>query len=204
MAFLEEMMVVASRPDANRLRMVNAFVKLLGEADYDDVSVQDICKACGMSRQTFYRHFSSKHEIASWFWDLIASVYILKVGVEYDWHESFLLNFEAAQPYFPFFVKASAGHALDGVRAHASALRKEVLLRTLEEGLGVEITPQLAFEAGFFCAAEALVRFDALEQEGLVTPEQRAAALTACVPSGLRRVVDEGVAARRVANGLPL
>ena len=40
-----------------------ALLKLLEKKDYDEISVADIVKECGFSRQNFYKNFSNKDEL---------------------------------------------------------------------------------------------------------------------------------------------
>ena len=40
-----------------------ALIKLLDKKDYDEISVSDIVKECGFSRQNFYKNFSNKDEL---------------------------------------------------------------------------------------------------------------------------------------------
>lgn len=205
MAFLEEMLVVAQRSDVNRYRITHALIACSREKGYKNVSVGDICRSCDLSRQTFYRYFTSKHDIAPWFWDKLAERYVMRVGVEYTWHESFLENFRAADPYFPFFEDAAALGSFespDSLLSHTVSLRKRVLTDILTDVIKTKITPELAFEIDFFCSAESRIPFTDMEKRGLATPEQKAEAVVACIPQNLRRLIDEHVLSERKRNGI--
>lgn len=47
----------------NRLKIIEAYIELLGNMSFQQISVTDICKQAGVARKTLYRHFSSKEEI---------------------------------------------------------------------------------------------------------------------------------------------
>lgn len=200
MALLEEMLVVAQRSDVNKYRIAHALISCSKEKGYKNTSVGDICRACGLSRQTFYRHFTSKHDVAPWLWDKLAEQYVMNVGSKYTWYESFLENFKAADPYFSFFEDAASSdpsESIDSLRAHTASYRKNFLTDILVNSAKVKMTPELAFEVDFFCRAEARIPFTTLERDGLVTPEQKAEAVTACIPQNLRRIIDEHVLSSR-------
>lgn len=55
--------------NSTRELMRRAFVDLLEEVPYEKISVIDIAKQTGVSRQTFYVHFTSKKELALSFLD---------------------------------------------------------------------------------------------------------------------------------------
>ena len=46
-----------------KLRVYNAFLQLLDETGYDGITATDIIKRSGVARSTFYRHFSSVHDV---------------------------------------------------------------------------------------------------------------------------------------------
>lgn len=46
-----------------KLRVYNAFLQLLDETGYDGITATDIIKRSGIARSTFYRHFSSVHDV---------------------------------------------------------------------------------------------------------------------------------------------
>lgn len=41
----------------------DSFIKLLTEKPFDDITVTELCEAAGMSRITFYTHYSDKYEL---------------------------------------------------------------------------------------------------------------------------------------------
>ncbi len=47
----------------SREMIVRAFQKLLGEADYKEITLTEIADHAGLSRMTLHRHFKSKEEI---------------------------------------------------------------------------------------------------------------------------------------------
>lgn len=47
----------------NRQKIIQAYIELLGEMSFQQISVTDICKQAKVARKTLYGHFSSKEEI---------------------------------------------------------------------------------------------------------------------------------------------
>ncbi len=46
---------------------------LFREKDYESVTINDICKACGITKSTFYYHVKSKQDIIVHYYDLIVN-----------------------------------------------------------------------------------------------------------------------------------
>lgn len=55
-----------------------------------DLSVSDICRKAGISRQTFYRYFDSKYDVLYWWMFFCDSFYVDKIGIDYSWEEAYL------------------------------------------------------------------------------------------------------------------
>jgi len=44
------------------------FERLLQNRDFSQITIADILSECGISRSTFYRHFTDKYELLSWYY----------------------------------------------------------------------------------------------------------------------------------------
>lgn len=53
--------------------IADTFIKLCGAHSAKEVTVTEIIKTCGISRQTFYNHFKDKYDIIEYVFDRIAS-----------------------------------------------------------------------------------------------------------------------------------
>lgn len=49
--------------DTNRKHIENALLKLMKKHEYERISITDICKEAGVSRTTFYHHFSKADDV---------------------------------------------------------------------------------------------------------------------------------------------
>ncbi len=57
---------MATRTDQkrkNRLKIINAYLELLGQKAFRDITIADICTQASVARKTLYSHFASKDEI---------------------------------------------------------------------------------------------------------------------------------------------
>lgn len=50
---------------ATRTKILKTSIRLINERGYEQVTVDDICMACGVSKGAFYHHFKSKLDIIS-------------------------------------------------------------------------------------------------------------------------------------------
>lgn len=45
----------------------DAFIRLLSQKNFDQITVQEICEEAMVRRTTFYQHFEDKHDFLGWF-----------------------------------------------------------------------------------------------------------------------------------------
>lgn len=51
--------------------MATALLELMNEKDYNKIYIGEISKRAGVDRSSYYRHFKSKEDIISFFFDVI-------------------------------------------------------------------------------------------------------------------------------------
>ncbi len=68
-----------------KLRILNSIDKPVSS-----MTVNDICRNAGISRQTFYNHFDNKFSIASWWSEYCEQFYMNRIGFDYSWEEGTL------------------------------------------------------------------------------------------------------------------
>lgn len=62
--------------DRSRQWFLDALFVLMENQEYNTITISDLCRQADLTRQTFYRHFSSKDDlIISYFMQLFASLY---------------------------------------------------------------------------------------------------------------------------------
>lgn len=81
-----------------------AFQRLLEDTSFEDISVAQIVEKAGVSRQTFYRHFSSKIDLIEWRMEQSFALYIqeLRELKQYDFYKDLVLVFKMMKREAPF------------------------------------------------------------------------------------------------------
>lgn len=70
---------------------VKTKMKILHAVDrsLDRITISEICKNAGISRQTFYRHFKSKYDIPSWHTIFCRQFYLNEIGRSINWETGY-------------------------------------------------------------------------------------------------------------------
>jgi AcrR family transcriptional regulator len=134
---------VPLRVQRTRTRLSKALVELLGERQYDQVSVQDIVSRAGIIRGTFYLHFGEKNDLFGYVMREAAEEFLSLLSAPVasepvsrklliDRYSRILLHIQAnavlyrtalcepgAAPYATYFHDALQAFSVEAVRASA-------------------------------------------------------------------------------------
>ncbi len=58
-----------AKPELTKQLIAEKLKELMLKTHLDKISVQDIVRACGLNRKTFYYHFKDKQELVCWIFD---------------------------------------------------------------------------------------------------------------------------------------
>lgn len=72
-----------------RERMLAAVVEVVGEVGYASMTVRDVITRAGVSRRTFYEHFSNKEDVFLAAYDGVVEMVLAQVGAAYATGQTF-------------------------------------------------------------------------------------------------------------------
>ena len=153
------------------------------------VSVTDICKEAGVSRQTFYNHFKDKYAVTQWFFDLVSNRYLHEAGRSLSYYEANLFTnriFASNLTMVSALLKENGYQALG---AYAYRGRKEELVRTITQYKGLEITRDLELILDYHVTAETSLVGRWIKDGALESPERFAEIQEECVPRKLYEII---------------
>lgn len=110
------------------------------------ISVNDICKNAGISRQTFYNHFESKYTLRSWWSEYCEQFSLDRIGIDLSWEEASIRYAQLMLSPGNFIFKSASNNRTESepyeknlVERRINALRKACSYRN------VEIAPDLEY-----------------------------------------------------------
>lgn len=111
-----------------------------------DLSVSDICRKAGISRQTFYRYFDSKYDVLYWWMSFCCTFYFDKIGIDYSWEEAYLrqhrLLMKGAQWYQKGF--SLGDDTVKNYGTHPSLIRqRDIMVDTVQNHFHQEVSEEL-------------------------------------------------------------
>ena len=166
--------------DKVKMRILHAI-----DRDLAEMSVEEIAEKAGISRQTFYRNFSSKFDIFTWHAIQVERLYLDEVGRTLDWETGYFHHFRLlAEERQAYAVGLRyTGDALFGTDPMPSH-RREILIETLRDWRHVDLTDEMLFCVDAFTKLETELA-DKWFRDGLPDPACFARRMCSVVPHAL-------------------
>ena len=152
------------------------------------LSVTEICRRAGISRQTFYSYFESKYAIGSWY-ALHCDTFTLDlIGRALSWREGYERWYTIMERQKLLFANSSQSKFSDEGAA-AVAENRIAAFRETFENRGLAFTDEYCYYA-WMCASVERTAFSRWLKEGCAPPPADMARLTElCVPPLLHRAL---------------
>ena len=135
-------------------------MKILDAVDksLDQMSIAEICRNAGISRQTFYRHFNSKYDIPCWHSIYCRQFYLNEIGRTVGWRTGYYHHLRLIDQKRDFYRK-SIQYSITTPFGHTvlPANREAVLLETLEKYRGITPDANMHFLVSTFSKLECEV-----------------------------------------------
>lgn len=154
-----------------------------------DLTVDAICRASGVSRPTFYRHFESKYDLSYWYAGFCEQLTLDKIGRTLTWREALQKHFELLSQEKNLFYCSSFNPQKEELQKKKRLKRVQTLLTTLHECHGIENDATFRFYAEAYALVEAATAAEWFSTSMEAPPDQMAELLEACVPEPLHRML---------------
>ena len=138
-------------------KIFRALKTLVGEKDFDRISVREICDMAGISKSTFYGNFQDKYAIVNWHYDMVMEAGVTQIGRTLSWEQGHLITSFGFAEEMPIYRKARKSSDQNGLLPYGIRAREAVLIETLVEYRKVELTDRLRFQVTALASAEQAV-----------------------------------------------
>jgi AcrR family transcriptional regulator len=173
-----------------RLEMSTALDRIMASVPFDGVTVQQICDEAHVSRPTFYRYFSGKDDVRSWFMHYIAESGTFQIGRSLTWHEGDVFTSTAMLSHRNLLVHPDVP-AADALRASERSLYERYFRETVSLYHGVDLDERLCVQIH----AAVVSRLDLIDcwvQDGMgMSVERLAYHMGDIVPEPLFSIVND-------------
>ena len=88
------------KQEKTKYKLAEAMKSCMKRMPVEKVTVKEIVEECGITRQTFYRHFLDKYDLINWYFEKILQESFKHMGEGHSTYESLVKKFRARKAVF--------------------------------------------------------------------------------------------------------
>lgn len=174
----------------SKIYILTAMCNLCESRPFSRLSVADIAKEAGISRSTFYYHFSDRNDAVQWLSRTAFARGIDQIGRTLSWFDGHYTTTCMLAQFKPLIVAAEQDNSYAGAELYYLRHREATLRETLALR-GVDETDELVFDIKALAASEQHMTSCYIRGDlGPLSPRDFCLLLEKTVPDALRQAID--------------
>ena len=173
--------------DTNYL-LAEALKQCMKKAPLEKITIKDITDACGVSRQTFYRHFKDRQDLVNWYFDKILLESFEHMGEGKTIYDGLVNKFTFINQEKVFFSAAFKNDDQNNLWDHDFELILAFYTNRIQEKTGNPLSDQLQFQLEMYCQGSIYMTVKWLLRGAQSSPQNLAKQMVDSMPENLRCV----------------
>jgi probable dihydroxyacetone kinase regulator len=136
--------------DKTKYRFAESIKELMTHQSLDKITVTDIVRSSGMTRQTFYRYFKDKYDLVNWYFEKLADKSFRQIGNSSTLREGLIKKFTFLLNDQVFFTQAFQSKDYNNVENYDYQCILEFYQNIIQKKLG-EVPPNIMFLLEMYC-----------------------------------------------------
>ncbi len=132
-------------------KMASSIKKLMEQTSLERITVTDVVKDAGVTRQTFYRHFRDKYDLVNWCFDILARECFEQMGVTLSLREGLILKFDFIRREGVFFAQAFKSSDYNSIKQHDYDFILEFYTNIIRRQTGKPLDEEIRFILELYC-----------------------------------------------------
>ncbi|MGN1182974.1 MAG: TetR/AcrR family transcriptional regulator C-terminal domain-containing protein [Faecalibacillus sp.] len=183
-------MVVLNEHEKTKYIFAKSINDLMHKQPLDKITVTDIVKHSGMTRQTFYRYFQDKYDLVNWYFEKLADKSFRQIGNSSTLKEGLTKKFTFLLNDQVFFTQAFQSKDHNNVVNYDYQCILEFYSHIIEKKIG-EIPPDILFLLQMYCHGSITMTVDWAIQGMKESPEMIADLLIEALPVKLKELLSD-------------
>lgn len=164
--------------------------ELMEKQSLDKITVTDIVKRSGMTRQTFYRNFQDKYDLVNWYFEKLADKSFRQIGNSSTLREGLIKKFSFLLNDRVFFMQAFQSKDYNNVENYDYQCILEFYSSIIEKKIG-HIPHDIMFLLKMYCHGSITMTVEWAIDGMKETPEEMADLLIAALPVKLEELLSK-------------
>ena len=176
--------------DSTRYLFAQSIKDLMAKQSLDKMTVTDIVKHSGMTRQTFYRYFKDKYDLVNWYFEKLADKSFRQIGNSSTLREGLIKKFTFLLNDKIFFIQAFQLKDYNNIQNYDYKCILEFYQNIICKKIG-PIPDDIMFLLEMYCHGSITMTVQWAVSGMKKTPEDMADLLIAALPPQLEQLLSD-------------
>ena len=176
--------------DSTRYLFAQSIKDLMAKQSLDKMTVTDIVKHSGMTRQTFYRYFKDKYDLVNWYFEKLADKSFRQIGNSSTLREGLINKFTFLLNDKMFFIQAFQSKDYNNIENYDYQCIFEFYQNIIRKKIG-PIPDDIMFLLEMYCHGSITMTVQWAVSGMKKTPEDMADLLIAALPPQLEQLLSD-------------
>ena len=176
--------------DSTRYLFAQSIKDLMAKQSLDKMTVTDIVKHSGMTRQTFYRYFKDKYDLVNWYFEKLADKSFRQIGNSSTLREGLIKKFTFLLNDKIFFMQAFQSKDYNNVENYDYQCILEFYQNIIRKKME-PIPDDIMFLLEMYCHGSITMTVQWAVSGMKKTPEEMADLLIAALPPQLEQLLSD-------------
>jgi AcrR family transcriptional regulator len=176
--------------DEIRYIFASSIKELMEMQSLDKITVTDIVKKSGKTRQTFYRYFKDKYDLVNWYFEKLADKSFRQISNSYTLKEGLTKKFIFLLNDKTFFMEAFQSKDYNNVENYDYQCILEFYSSIIKKKIG-EIPPDIQFLLEMYCHGSITMTVNWAIEGMIIPPNDIADLLIDALPKKLEELLSD-------------
>ena len=176
--------------DSTRYLFAQSIKDLMAKQSLDKMTVTDIVKHSGMTRQTFYRYFKDKYDLVNWYFEKLADKSFRQIGNSSTLREGLIKKFTFLLNDKIFFMQAFQSKDYNNVENYDYQCILDFYSHIIQKKIG-EIPEDIMFLLKMYCHGSITMTVEWAVHGMKESPEVLAELLIQALPPKLEALLSD-------------
>ncbi len=112
----------SGQAEQTKYRLADSLKECMKTSPLEDITVKEIVSGCGMTRQTFYRHFLDRNDLVNWYFDKVLHESFRQMGSGETIYDGLIRKFIYIRQEYVFFRAAFSSEDQNNLKEHDFAM----------------------------------------------------------------------------------
>lgn len=180
-----------TKEEKTKYRMAEAVKNCMRSTSVEDITVTQIADACGITRQTFYRHFQDKNDLINWYFDIILHESFERMGQGETIYDGLLKKFSYIREESLFFSAGFRNDEQNNLRDHDFRMIHDFYRSMIHRKTGSYPDPFTDSVLEMYCQSSVYMTVKWVLNDMPSTDKELADVMLAAMPPSLAKLFSE-------------